>query len=143
MPAPVNPITIGDPGALLTTEMLPVALPAAAGKNFAVKDAVCPAANVAGRERPAMENPVPDAVACETVTLAVPEFVRVTVADPLLPSNTLPKLMLDGFAVRAPCTPVPLTGMETVASVAVLVIDMVPVELPVAAGENCAVKLVD
>src|SRR3989442_6026140 len=56
---------------------------------------------------PLMVNPVPEALAAEMVTLAVPEFVNVTVCDPLLPTSTLPKLTLAGLGVSCPCTPVP------------------------------------
>lgn len=37
MPEPVKAMVIGEPGAVLTIEILPVALPAAVGENFAVK----------------------------------------------------------------------------------------------------------
>ncbi len=77
-----------------------------------------------------MLNPVPDALPCEIVMLAVPEFVKVTFTDPLAPTSKLPKLMLDGFAARLPCTPVPVSGIETVESFALLVIVMLPDALP-------------
>ena len=141
MPVPLKAITSGDPGALLATEMLPVALPAAVGENFAAKVVVWPAAKVAGTDSPVMLNPVPDALTCEIVTLAVPELVKVTFTDPLAPTSKLPKLMLDGFAVRFPCTPVPASGIVTVGSLALLVIVMLPAA-PQVVGANCAVKLV-
>lgn len=139
----MRPIAIGEPGAVLTTEMLPVALPAVVGANFAVNEVLWPAASVAGIERPVIEKPVPEAVACETVTLAVPEFVKVTATDPFAPTRTLPKLTLDGFAARAPRTPVPVTGIDIVESLAVLLTEILPVALPEVVGENCAVKLAD
>lgn len=43
VPAPVSVIVIGEFGALLATEMLPVAFPTDAGKNCAVKLRLCPA----------------------------------------------------------------------------------------------------
>jgi hypothetical protein len=49
-----------------------------------------------------MLKPVPDAVACEIVTLADPEFVSVMVCDPLLPTATEPKLTLPGLALSCP-----------------------------------------
>jgi hypothetical protein len=122
--------------------MLPVAFPAAVGENFAVKDVLCPAFRVNGLARPVMLNPVPDALPCEIATLAVPEFVTVTLTDPLAPTSKLPKLMLAGFAVRFPCTPVALSAIETVGLLAVLVIRMLPEAAPTAAGANCAVKVV-
>ena len=132
----------GEPGALLTIEMLPVALPAVVGENFAVNEVLCPAVSVCGAARPVMLNPVPDALPCEIVTLAVPAFFKVTLTDPLAPTSKLPKLMLVGFAVRFPCTPLPLSAIDTVGSVAVLVTVIVPEAAPTVVGANCAVKVV-
>ena len=61
------------------TETLPLALPAEVGENLAVNDVLCPAPSVKGVDIPLTLKPVPDAVTCDTVRLAVPEFVRVTV----------------------------------------------------------------
>ena len=101
VPVPLRLIFNGEPGALLVTEMLPVALPAAVGENVTVKEVVplglrVPAVN------PPMENPVPEALADETETGAVPVLVSVTLTDPLSLISMLPKLMLDGFAESAP-----------------------------------------
>lgn len=122
--------------------MLPVALPEAVGENLAVNEVLCPATNVCGAARPVMLNPVPAALACEIATLAVPEFVRVTLTDPLAPTSRLPKLILVGFAVRLPCTPVPLRAIDAVGLLAVLVIRMLPAAAPTVVGANCALKLV-
>jgi len=89
-----------------------------------------------------MLNPVPDALPCEMEMLAEPELVNVTFTEPLEPTSKLPKLMLDGFAARLPCTPVPVSGIEMVESVALLVIVMLPGAIPAVVGANCAVKLV-
>lgn len=88
-----------------------------------------------------MLNPVPDALPCEIVMLAVPELVKVTFTDPLAPTSKLPKLILDGFAVRFPCTPVPVSGIVTVGSLALLVIVILPDAAPAVVGANLAVKL--
>jgi len=96
---------------------------------------------VSGVDNPVMLKPVPDAAAAEIVTLADPEFVMVTDAEPLVPTGTLPKFTLVGLAARPPCVPVPVRGIESVASVALLVIEILPVALPAAVGANCAVKL--
>jgi hypothetical protein len=122
--------------------MPPVALPAVVGENFAVNDVLCPAFSVIGVVRPVMLNPAPDAVPDEIATLAVPEFVRVTLTEPLAPTSRPPKLMLPGFAVRFPCTPVPLSAIDTVGLLAVLVIRMLPEAAPTVVGANCAVKVV-
>ena len=44
-----------------------------------MNDVLCPAPSVNGVVIPLMLKPVPEAVACEIVRLAVPEFVRVIV----------------------------------------------------------------
>lgn len=142
VPDPLNPITIGDPGALLAIDMLPVTLPGLFGENFTVKDVFWPAFSVSGAPKPDMLNPVPDAVPCEIAILAVPGFVKVTLTEPLAPTSRLPKLTVDGFAVRLPCTPVPVSGIETEGLFAVLVTTMLPETLPADLGTNCAVKLV-
>ena len=121
VPDPDKPITRGEPGALLVIETLPVALPAAVGANFAVNDVLAPAVNVCAAS-PVILNPVPDALPCEIATLAVPEFLRVTLTDPPAPTSRLPKLILVGLAVRLPCTPLPLSATVTVGLLALLVI---------------------
>jgi hypothetical protein len=121
VPVPDKPITSGEPGALLVIETLPVVLPAVVGENFAVNDVLCPAVSVCG-VRPVMLNPVPDALPCEIARLPVPVFFRVTLTDPLAPTSRLPKLVLVGFAVRLPCTPLPVSATVTVGLLAVLVI---------------------
>lgn len=142
VPDPDKAIESGELGALLTIEMPPVALPAAVGENLAVNDVLCPAFSVNGAVSPVMLNPVPDALPAEIATLAVPEFVRVTLTDPLAPTSKLPKLMLVGFAFRFPCTPVPASAIDTVGLVAVLAIAMLPAATPTVVGANCAVKVV-
>jgi len=102
VPVPVSAIVIGEPGALLVIEMLPVKLPAEAGANFAVREVFCPAFRVIGVDIPVMLNPVPDALAEEMVTLAVPEFVSVTATDAVAPVSTLPKGTLVGLAESCP-----------------------------------------
>lgn len=135
---PVNAMAIGEPGASLEMEMLPVELPAAVGANFAVSDVFCPALIVTGTAMPLMLKPGPEALAAEIVTLAVPVLVKVTGTEPLLPTRRLPKLMLVGFAASAPWVPVPVSA--TVGSDALLVIEMLPVSIPVVVGSKTAVK---
>ena len=79
MPVPDKAIAAGEPGALLTIEMLPVAAPAVVGAKTAVNDELLPALMDIGRLTPATLKPVPDADACVTVRVAFPLFVRVTV----------------------------------------------------------------
>jgi hypothetical protein len=93
---------IGEFGLLFTMDTLPLTLPADVGANLAVNDALNPAPSVTGVVIPLMLKPVPDAVACEIVKLAVPEFFNVIVCEPLLPTFTDPKLTVEGVAPSCP-----------------------------------------
>ncbi len=57
---------------------VPLAAPAAAGVKIALKVALCPALMVAGKLGPVKLNPLPAAVALETVTAAPPVLLTVT-----------------------------------------------------------------
>lgn len=102
MPVPLKAIVSGEPGASLVIETLPFALPVVEGANCALNVVICPAASVSGTDKPVMLNPVPEALAAEIVTLAVPELLNVMVCVPLLPTSTFPKLKLEGLAVSVP-----------------------------------------
>jgi hypothetical protein len=67
-----------------------------------MKDVLCPGTSVDGVDKPLTLKPVPETLAAEIVTLAVPEFVRVMDTDPLVPTRRLPKLTLAGLDTRAP-----------------------------------------
>jgi hypothetical protein len=140
VPVPLNPIAKGDPGAVLVIEMLPLALAVAVGAKPAVNDALCPALIVTGAVIPLRLNPVPETPAAEIVTLAVPVLFNVTVADPLLPTCTLPKLTLAGLALSPPCVPVPLNAIARGDPGALLAIEMLPLTLPAAVGAKPAVN---
>ena len=125
---------------MLVMETLPVALPVAEGANCPLKVVLCPAASVSGTDKPVMLKPVPEVLAAEIVTLAVPELLKVKVCVPLPPTSTLPKLKLEGLAVSVPCTPVPLNAIAAGDPGALLLMEMLPEALPVDAGKNCEVK---
>jgi hypothetical protein len=99
VPVPLKAIVAGEPGALLAIEMLPVAAPAEVGAKTAENDALLPALIVIGMLAPLMLNPAPEGDAWLTVNVAFPAFVSVTVCDPLLPTETLPKATLAGLIV--------------------------------------------
>jgi len=139
-PVPLRGMASGEDGALLVIEMLPVTLPVETGANCEVNVAFCPAGMVRGSERPLKLKPEPEAVAAVIVTLAVPPFVRVIVCGALLPTATLPNAALAGLALSCACTPVPLSGIDIGEPGALLVIETLPLALPLAAGENLAVK---
>jgi hypothetical protein len=75
--------------------------------------------------------------------LALPEFVRVTVDDWLLPTEIFPKLTLKGFAESVPCSPVPLSAIIVGELEALLISETLPEALPTAVGTNCTSKLPD
>jgi hypothetical protein len=133
-------MTRGEPGALLVMETLPLSVPATVGANFAVNDALIFGLIVCGRVSPLMLNPVPEALPAEIVTLAVPVFVNVTGIEALAPARMLPKFTLAGLADSFPCAPVPLKAIESVESVALLVIVIVPEEFPAAVGVKRVTK---
>jgi hypothetical protein len=58
-PVPLSEIVAGELVAVLTTVMLPVALPAAAGAKLAASERLCPAARVTPPAKPVTLNPVP------------------------------------------------------------------------------------
>jgi hypothetical protein len=76
------------------------------------------------------------------VTLEPPVLVNVSDRDCLLPTVTLPKLRLVGFAPSAPdATPEPDNGMLREGLEAFEVIVTLPLTLPADAGVNVTVKV--
>src|SRR5207302_1771434 len=83
--------------ALLTSEMLPDALPVAVGANCTLKVLDCPGGRVTGNVSPLMlMPPAPVTLPCAIVKLALPELVKVMFCTPVLPTSTLPKVTLGG-----------------------------------------------
>ena len=68
------------------------------------------------------------------MTLAVPEFVKVTVWELLLPTATLPKLMLAGLAPRRRLTPMPDKAIACGLPEALSVITTAELRVPVVDG---------
>src|SRR5713101_5536700 len=88
--------------------------------------------------------PAPVTVTPEMVTLEFPLLVSVTGNPPLPPTFTLPKLRLVGLAPskNVAATPVPLRAIVSGEPGALLVMETLPLALPVAEGANCALKVV-
>src|SRR2546425_7705472 len=122
-------------------EAVPLALPVAEGANCAVKVVFCPAASVSGRDKPLMLKPVPEALAAERVTLAVPELVNVTVCDPLLPTRTFPKLTLAGLAASGPCVPRSVKPTAELQLLAFLACRLLPVKKTAAVGAKATFRV--
>lgn len=75
--------------------------------------------------------------------LVLPVLVIVSESVPLLPTFTLPKLKLVGFALRAPAaTPVPVSDIVNVGFGAFEVTVKVPLSLPLEVGAKVTVKVV-
>ena len=89
---PLSEIAVGEFVAVLTTLIVPVAAPVAAGAKLAVSGRLWPAARVTPPEKPDTLNPVPAAATCEMLTLPVPVFVSVMGCDVELPTSVEPKL---------------------------------------------------
>jgi hypothetical protein len=62
-PVPLKEMASGDPSALLTSEIEPLALPEVLGAKTALNVALFPAAIVAGTVRPVMLKPLPETIA--------------------------------------------------------------------------------
>ena len=73
---PLDAISVGELGALLANEMLPLAPPAEDGVKLAESVTLWPKLSVVGEDNPTMAKPEPEIVAEEIVMLAAPEFVR-------------------------------------------------------------------
>jgi hypothetical protein len=88
--------------------------------------------------------PAPDTFTAETVTLAFPVFVTVTLCELLLPVFTLPKLKLEALklSVRVDEMPVPLSAIASGEFAALLVIDTEPFDEPAVVGAKLTLKLV-
>ena len=120
---------------------LPLTAPPAVGANLTVNVALCPPLSVSGVVIPLTLIPVPVIPTWETETLDPPVFVIVSESDPVLPTFTLPKLRLVGFALKAPgATPVPDTLMVRLEALDVMV--TVPLAFPLAFGSNVTVNVV-
>ena len=96
---------------------------------------------VRGKVNPLMEKAAPLPFACEMVTAEPPVLVRVSDKFALLPTCTLPKARLVGFAVSVPgVTPVPESGILKLESEAVEVMLTLPVAAPLVVGEKRTVN---
>jgi hypothetical protein len=111
VPEPASAMVKFGFGASETTEMLPLADPAEVGAKATPKVKLCLGDKAIGKLSPVTLNPLPVTLACVTVTLELPELVKVSDRVVLLPICTLPKLRLEGVARSCPVMiPAPETG---------------------------------
>src|SRR5208283_2428619 len=144
-PVPDSAMLAGEPAALLTTETLPLAVPAAEGLNCTANVSVCVGDNFTGVPAPLKVYPEPLILICEIVTLAFPVLVMVTLCWAELPVFTLPKLKLlelrETAAVAA--TPVPVKGTVAGELGALLTSETPPETLPADCGTNCTLNVLE
>jgi hypothetical protein len=133
-PLPLSGIEAGEFGALLVSARLPLALPAAGGAKSTVNVLACPAASVSGVVSPLVLKPLPVRVAWEIVRLAFPLFVILTVWELVMPTTTLPKLMLVGNRLSPGCRPVPDSARVVGEPCASLTMDTLPLAAPADPG---------
>lgn len=140
-PAPVSVAVEGVFEALLTNERLVEAVPLDSGVNVTVKVTLFPADKLTGNESPLMENSELPTSTDDTTMLA-PVAVNVPVCDPLVPTVTLPTLIVDGLTVSCPDeAPIddPLKATLRVGFEALEATEMFPLKLPV----DCGAKLTE
>src|SRR5271156_2008625 len=141
-PVPLREIVSGELGALLTSVIDPVTLPAVLGPNTALNVAALPAAIVTGAVIPVMLKPAPETVNEEIVTVALPPLVRLTDCELFVPVVTLPNAAVVGVAANWGWVPVPLKLIVVGEFSPLLTIEMLPLGLPADVGANCALKVV-
>ena len=84
---PLRAMVAGEFAAVLTSDRLPVTVPADCGTNSTLNEVVWPAATVIGNESPLVLNPLPVTFACVIVRLAVPVLLTCTACELVLPSR--------------------------------------------------------
>ena len=97
MPVPERATTNGELGELFTSVRLPERLPAEAGAKLTANEDVPPGGTESGSARPERLKPAPDKSAWVRLRLAVPGLLTARVCDPVVPTDTLPKLVLAGI----------------------------------------------
>jgi len=95
-PVPLSAIAVGDVGALLVNDRLPVTLPEVEGAKLTVIVVEPPAATVIGSGRLLVLKPDPVTFAAVMERFALPVFETVTDCFPLPPTVTLPKVRSPG-----------------------------------------------
>jgi hypothetical protein len=116
--------------------MLPAAAPADVGANCALKERLCPAVKLVGKDSPLIPKPVPATVARLIVRLELPVFVSLTLCVPLCPTTTFPNDNADGVIAIPVCVPVPVMEIASGELLASLTIVKLPITAPADVGAN-------
>ena len=138
VPVPATAIDTVGFEAVVEIVIIPEATPAVVGANWAVKDAVVPAAMVCPALIPVALKPAPVKVTWLIVTVAVPAFVNVIGCVLVFPTITLLKLKLPGLGVKVlfPATALPVIVKVCGEAGALSVKIMIPTAPVVEAGLN-------
>jgi hypothetical protein len=141
---PDNAIFSGEFAALLVIVSVPLALPEAFGSKFTVNVFDSSGVSVCAPPDPFKLKPVPETVTLEILALEFPEFVTFTLAEPALPTFTLPKLSVVALALNVTdaVVPLPVSGMFAGDPDALLTTATAPVTVDALVGLNCAVNVV-
>jgi hypothetical protein len=144
-PTPLSEIESGEFAAVLTTDAVPVELPAIVGVNVTLKLAACPADNVTRGAEPLRVKPLPATLTCEMLTAALPVFVSVTLCVVLALRVWLPKLseVALGVSCKTCAEPAPLSGIVVGEVGALLTSIRLLEELVPDVGVKLTVKAVD
>lgn len=140
-PVPVRLIarSAGDPFVAIVID--PVALPLPVGAKRALKVRLAPAAIVVDVEIPVTLIPVPVTSMFENPKVMFPLFFTVIGTESVVPTATLPKLTVVGFAEPSASMPVPLSPTVVTEVDALLVMDRPPAALPSAVGVKVTVNV--
>lgn len=141
VPVPESAILSGELDAFDTIDRLPLAAAEAVGVKVAVKVTLWFAVRLIGRLNPLMEKAAPVIFACVMVTVEPPVLVTVSDRLALLPTWTLPKASVVGFADSAPgAIPVPDKGILKLGLEPLEVMVTLPLAAPLAVGANATVN---
>jgi hypothetical protein len=113
VPVPVSEIVVGDCGSLLLIEMSPESAPVLVGEKDTLTVADCPALMVFGVVIPETPNGAPFTLIIEMFRSEPPVFVRVKLAESLVPIVTEPKPTLAGFTLSCACAGVAFAASAT------------------------------
>jgi hypothetical protein len=100
-PVPLTGMVNSEGEAFVVSAMEPTMAVVEVGLNTTLNDTLLPAAMVVDVVSPVTLKPVPVTLTCETVNVALPEFVSVMLWELLPPTATLPKLAEFGVADTA------------------------------------------
>jgi hypothetical protein len=134
---------VGEFEAVLTSDTVPDTPPDAVAANTTSNDEPWPGDNVSGSAaKPLTLNPEPLTLIWDMVTLAVPVLLTATGSVLLVPTATVPKFKVLGFALSWPttATPLPVRGMLFGELEALLTKEALPLAAVVVVGAKLTLR---